>query len=180
MDMVNNPVHYADKKIEVIDYIRDTLTHEGFIEYCGGNVLKYVSRWRKKGGVEDLKKAQVYLGWMIDAASENSDFETDEPEISEPEKIKYNVCQIVYRDRPENKLHYGIRIENGDVIDAENGKVIRREDFLGESYYLLMEYWKWSDLRKPIFEKDRLIIWYREDVSDNMIRAKDEIHFDEQ
>lgn len=69
-DMVNHPSHYADKQIEVIDYIRDTLTHDGFIDYCSGNVLKYVSRWRKKGGVEDLKKAQVYLNWMIDAASE--------------------------------------------------------------------------------------------------------------
>ena len=84
MDMVNSPVHYADKKIEVIDYIRDTLTHEGFIEYCGGNVLKYVSRWRKKGGVEDLKKAQVYLGWMIDAAS---DIVIDASKINIPDDI---------------------------------------------------------------------------------------------
>lgn len=67
-DMVNHPNHYADKQIEVIDYIRDTLTGAGFTDYCGGNVLKYVSRWRKKGGVEDLKKAQVYLGWMIESA----------------------------------------------------------------------------------------------------------------
>lgn len=67
-DMVNHPSHYADKQIEVIDYIRDTLTKEGFTEYCGGNVLKYVSRWRHKGGAEDLKKARVYLDWMIESA----------------------------------------------------------------------------------------------------------------
>ena len=67
-DMVNHPSHYANKKIEVIDYIRDTLTKEGFTEYCGGNVIKYVSRWRHKGGVEDLKKARVYLDWMIESA----------------------------------------------------------------------------------------------------------------
>ena len=72
MDMVNHPSHYADKKIEVIDYIRDTLTDDGFIDYCGGNVLKYVSRWRKKGGVEDLKKARVYLEWMIEKANETT------------------------------------------------------------------------------------------------------------
>lgn len=67
-DMVNHPSHYADKGIEVIDYIRDTLTGEELTGYCCGNVLKYVSRWRKKDGIQDLKKAQVYLGWMIDAA----------------------------------------------------------------------------------------------------------------
>lgn len=67
-DNVNHPTHYADKKIEVIDYIRDTLPPAGFVDYCLGNVLKYVSRWRKKGGVEDLKKAEVYLGWAIEQA----------------------------------------------------------------------------------------------------------------
>lgn len=71
-DMVNHPSHYANKQIEVIDYIRDTLTEEGFTEYCGGNVLKYVSRWRHKGGVEDLKKASVYLNWMIESAEKEA------------------------------------------------------------------------------------------------------------
>ena len=60
-DMVNHPNHYADKGIEVIDYIRDTLSPDGFVDYCIGNVIKYVSRWRKKGGPEDLRKAGVYL-----------------------------------------------------------------------------------------------------------------------
>lgn len=66
-DMVNHPNHYTGK-IEVIDYIKDKLTPQGFTEYCGGNVLKYVSRWRKKDGVQDLKKAKVYLEWMIESA----------------------------------------------------------------------------------------------------------------
>lgn len=66
-DMVNHPSHYGGG-IEVIDYIRDKLTPEGFTEYCCGNVLKYISRWRKKDGVQDLKKAQVYLEWMIESA----------------------------------------------------------------------------------------------------------------
>lgn len=70
-DNVNHPSHYADKQIEVIDYIRDTLTQDGFVEYCIGNVIKYVSRWRKKGGVEDLKKAAVYLEWAIEKAEGN-------------------------------------------------------------------------------------------------------------
>lgn len=67
-DAVNHPNHYTFGKIEVIDYIRDKLTAEEFQGYCEGNVLKYVSRWRHKGGVEDLKKARVYLTWMIESA----------------------------------------------------------------------------------------------------------------
>lgn len=71
-DKVNHPSHYQGK-IEVINYIRDKLTPEGFTEYCCGNVLKYVSRWRKKDGIQDLKKAMVYLGWMIESAERESD-----------------------------------------------------------------------------------------------------------
>ena len=70
-DMVNHPNHYAGQ-IEVIDYIRDKLTPEGFTEYCCGNVLKYVSRWRKKDGIQDLKKALVYLEWMIENAEKEN------------------------------------------------------------------------------------------------------------
>lgn len=66
-DKVNHPSHYQGN-IEVIDYIRDKLTPEGFTEYCCGNVLKYISRWRKKDGIQDLKKARVYLDWMIENA----------------------------------------------------------------------------------------------------------------
>lgn len=70
-DMVNHLNHYAGN-IEVIDYIRDKLTPEGFTEYCCGNVLKYISRWRKKDGIQDLKKAKVYLEWMIDSAEKEN------------------------------------------------------------------------------------------------------------
>ena len=70
-DYVNHPSHYQGQ-IEVINYIRDKLTPEGFTEYCCGNVLKYVSRWRKKDGVQDLKKARVYLDWMIESAEKES------------------------------------------------------------------------------------------------------------
>ena len=65
-DIVNKPQHYADKEIEVIDYIQDTLSKEGFLGYLSGNIIKYISRYRLKGGVEDLKKARYYLNKMID------------------------------------------------------------------------------------------------------------------
>ena len=66
-DKVNHPEHYTFGRIEVIDYIKDKLTPNEFTGYCIGNVLKYCSRWRHKGGVEDLKKAKVYLGWAIES-----------------------------------------------------------------------------------------------------------------
>lgn len=71
-DHVNHPSHYTFGEIEVIDYIRDKLTPEQFQGYCEGNVLKYVSRWEHKGGLEDLQKARVYLDWMIEIVEKAS------------------------------------------------------------------------------------------------------------
>jgi len=36
------------------------------IGYFEGNVIKYVSRWKQKGGIEDLRKAQHYLSKLIE------------------------------------------------------------------------------------------------------------------
>lgn len=66
-DKVNHPSHYTFGEIEVIDYIRDKMTPDEFQGYCMGNILKYISRHKHKAGVEDLKKAQVYLGWLIES-----------------------------------------------------------------------------------------------------------------
>lgn len=58
-DPVNRPAHYADSKIEVIDYIEDKK-----LGFCLGNAIKYISRAGKKDPdkeVEDLKKAIWYV-----------------------------------------------------------------------------------------------------------------------
>ena len=60
----NHPPRYCAGGVECIEGIRAALGDE-FPAYCQGNVLKYVWRWKHKGGLEDLKKAQVYLRWMI-------------------------------------------------------------------------------------------------------------------
>lgn len=70
-DNINHPGHYNAGEIEVIDYIKDKL--EAYKEYmtpyqgyCWGNIVKYLSRYTLKGGVEDLKKARWYLNYMIE------------------------------------------------------------------------------------------------------------------
>lgn len=64
-DNVNSPSHYTVGGIETLDFIKAKLTPEMFEGYCIGNVIKYVSRYRYKGGVEDLKKARWYLTELI-------------------------------------------------------------------------------------------------------------------
>ena len=65
---VNHPSHYTQGGIECIEAIRASMKPAGFQDYCKGNVLKYIWRWRDKGGAEDLEKAKVYLQWMIESA----------------------------------------------------------------------------------------------------------------
>jgi len=53
--------HYKTKAIQPWDYIVGN--NLGYLE---GNIVKYVSRWKDKGGVDDLKKAQHYLTKLIE------------------------------------------------------------------------------------------------------------------
>jgi len=52
--------HYKKMKIEPVEYIAKNGI--GFLE---GNIIKYVSRYKSKGGLEDLKKAKHYLDLLI-------------------------------------------------------------------------------------------------------------------
>ena len=54
-----NPEYYTTG-IETADYIE---SHE--MEYFQGNVIKYVTRFKKKNMVEDLRKAEWYLQRLI-------------------------------------------------------------------------------------------------------------------
>ena len=67
-DAVQHPSHYTHGGIECIDAIKAGMTADGFCDYCKGIIIKYIWRWRDKGGVEDLRKASVYLDWLINAA----------------------------------------------------------------------------------------------------------------
>ena len=69
-DTVNHPAHYTSGGVECIEAIKASMTADGFCDYCKGNIIKYIWRWRDKGGIEDLKKAQVYLGWLIEAVDD--------------------------------------------------------------------------------------------------------------
>ncbi len=53
--------HYKEYAIQPIDYI---LANN--LPWCEANVVKYITRWRDKGGVEDLKKARHYLDLLIE------------------------------------------------------------------------------------------------------------------
>ena len=59
-EQVEHPTHY-NVGIEVWDY---TSSHK--LDFLEGNVVKYVTRWRHKNGIQDLEKALTYLNKLIE------------------------------------------------------------------------------------------------------------------
>lgn len=74
-DPVEKPEHYntnLPEGIEVLDIIAAQTEHlSGLRAVCHANVLKYVLRWQKKNGVEDLKKARAYIDRLIEEIENN-------------------------------------------------------------------------------------------------------------
>lgn len=64
-DMVNHPPHYTQGEVECIEAIKAALGPMAFSDYCVGSTLKYLWRWRQKGGLQDLHKAMAYLIFVI-------------------------------------------------------------------------------------------------------------------
>ena len=68
VDVVNSPPHYKTGGIEAIEGIEASMGPEAYAGYLKGNIMKYMWRYERKGKpVEDLKKAQWYLGRLIAA-----------------------------------------------------------------------------------------------------------------
>ena len=65
-DAVNSPSHYhAENGKQLWDVMPDMATKEEFLGYCKLNVVKYVGRYNKKNGIEDLNKVAAYCQRMI-------------------------------------------------------------------------------------------------------------------
>lgn len=66
-DLVSHPNHYqSDAGLEVIDVIEAFTSDLNGIEAVDtANVIKYICRWKKKNGVQDLEKAKWYITHLI-------------------------------------------------------------------------------------------------------------------
>lgn len=64
LDRQEGGSHYKDLAIQPVEYI-----HANSIPFVEGCVIKYVSRWRSKGGIKDLGKARHFLDMLIELES---------------------------------------------------------------------------------------------------------------
>ena len=66
IDAVEAPLHYVNLPIQPRVFII-----KNDLGYAEGNVIKYMCRWRAKGGEEDLKKARQYIDYLLEEISED-------------------------------------------------------------------------------------------------------------
>lgn len=62
--------HYANKKIQPIEYIMANK-----LPFCEGNIVKYITRWKEKGGVLDLQKIKEYCDFLIEGEKDGQEEE---------------------------------------------------------------------------------------------------------
>ncbi len=74
-----NPTYYKQGEIEVIDFILDQN-----MDYLTANVQKYISRWKFKDGIDDLRKARWFLDKLIEQQMKNSVIDNKLSKIGEP------------------------------------------------------------------------------------------------
>lgn len=83
---VSHPKHYTQGGIECIDALKAaTVGKTGIEAVCVANAIKYLWRFEKKNGLEDVKKAQWYINRLIQ-------------ELNEAESNKYPVYNGIEPD----------------------------------------------------------------------------------
>lgn len=72
-DVIHHPDHYTWRGRECVGHLRNWLGYAGYLAYLEGNVLKYLYRWPKKNGIQDLDKAIEYIELMKRAQEESEE-----------------------------------------------------------------------------------------------------------
>lgn len=104
MSNVNHPNHYqSESGLEVIDVIKAfTADLSGEEAFCIGNAIKYLCRYNKKNGVEDLSKAEWYIERAISIRKKAF------PKITDP--------KVDYRSFELDHIRFSSRKEAGKVL----------------------------------------------------------------
>lgn len=96
-DNANHPDHYQNiAGVEAIDILNDVVKDlPGKQAAMLWNTLKYLLRFQKKNGLEDLEKAQNYLQWLID---EVEAVHGTDKNIQENTKLEKCLC-VIYKSK---------------------------------------------------------------------------------
>ena len=133
--MVSHPGHYqSNTGLEVIDAVEAFTEGLEGIEACDtGNIIKYICRWKKKNGIQDLKKAQWYLQHLINHVEGLGEDIPNGSSFKPGDLISVTTCNgSVYHGRLIKNTPASIYVEN---IDTSMMIQIYRTNIVGITNY---------------------------------------------
>ena len=99
IDNVNHPSHYIQGGIECIDALKAaTVGKTGIEAICVANAIKYLWRFEKKNGLEDVKKAQFYINRLI------QELETKQTESLNAQILEAKAKEYMYNHPVDPKI----------------------------------------------------------------------------
>lgn len=154
-DMVNRPAHYqSEAGLEVIDVIEAFTSDLTGIEATDtGNIIKYICRWKKKNGLQDLEKAAWYLNHLIEHVKAAENYEVPRPK---------------YTSTTE---HTDIRIVFSDIFSADAFRCDLKRVIEGHGKLTLADLH--SMLGRNYHYKDAVFGWRSIDDMDMVVVAED-------
>lgn len=105
--------HYSDLKIEPIQFIE-----ANGLDYCEGNAVKYLSRWKSKNGLQDLEKAKWYVERLIQVETERIAVEQRE-ELGDALTVHFGPGTPMPGESVSDELSEPLTCEqvDGDIMD---------------------------------------------------------------
>lgn len=114
--------HYKDLAIQPVEYI-----HANGIGYMEGNVIKYVTRWKQKGGVADLEKAKHYIELLIELEANKEAVDAPRPDELGDGWIQWDggECPVPARTRVDIRFRRGGDESNriAEALEWGHGKL---------------------------------------------------------
>ena len=90
---MNTPDHY-NMEIQPVEFIM-----KNNLGFCEGNIVKYISRYKEKGGLSDLEKARHYLDLLIEQYEEIENVTKDSDIIDEIAQLEKNKAAIIAQNK---------------------------------------------------------------------------------
>lgn len=66
IDLINEPTHYHQNGTDVIGFSEAQFSENELRGFYRINCLKYITRFDRKGGIEDLRKGSFYLNKLME------------------------------------------------------------------------------------------------------------------
>ena len=114
--------HYKELPIQPVEYI-----HANGLGYFEGNVVKYVTRWKSKGGIADLEKAKHYIELLIELENQRNSVDATKPDESGDGWIQWDggECPVPAGTRVDVRFRRGGDESNriAEALEWEHGKL---------------------------------------------------------